>query len=159
FRERIFLLEQTKQKKTNPIDEVRFVFVQRSLRTAQRAVVLFAIFLNDAFQRAVGHIAITGSQKRQIRQHSRKSSISVLKWMDRKKPHDERADHEQRVVLVSRELTHCPTDQFLHQAWRVKRTRRFENNAHTAAVLVKRFHVVRQLFVLSTMTFVPRRMV
>jgi|SRR5262245_16914829 len=48
--EGILLLLETQQKETHPVDEAGFIFVQRSLSAAKRAIVLFPIFLDNALE-------------------------------------------------------------------------------------------------------------
>src|SRR6516165_8561444 len=78
IRQRVFLFDQAQQKKTKPVHQVRLVTVQRSLGASQSAIVLLAVFLNDTFQRTVGHVAVAGPKQKQIGQNA--ASLPLPSW-------------------------------------------------------------------------------
>src|SRR5262249_34494751 len=128
--------------------------VQSALGAAQRPVILLTIFLDHPFQRAVRNVCIADSKQSQVRQHPSKSSIPILKRMNREKPYDERGDHEKGMVLVPRQFGYGPADEFLHQPRRIGRTRCLEYHTNAAAMLIERFNIVWMFFVLAPMVLI-----
>ena len=87
FRERVFLLHKTQKKKTKPVHQMRLIFVECALGAAEPPVILLSVFLNDPLEGTVRHIRVTRPKQKQIRKHSRKPPVAVLKRVDRKKAH------------------------------------------------------------------------
>ena len=60
-------------------------------------------------------------------------------------------------MTISFKLPLRPGNQFVHQPRRVKRSGRFKDDAHTSAVLIEGFHVVRNRLVAPAMVLVAKR--
>ena len=69
--EAVLLVLQRLQEVGNPWLPVRDVGSDCALSLAQGEVIGFLALLDDVFQRAIGHVGITGSQQQQGRQYSR----------------------------------------------------------------------------------------
>lgn len=101
----------------------------RTLGSAQGQVVAFLVMLDDALERAVGHIGIAGPQQEQGRQDAREPAITVSEGMDLQEHHDEDRDDQhwvERLVAVSRPRS---GDQLGHAPRGVERCRRGEHDA------------------------------
>lgn len=59
------LLADAAEEKQQPCRPIGDVFAPRRLRAAEREVVGLFVLLDDALQRAVGHMAVTGAEQQQ----------------------------------------------------------------------------------------------
>src|ERR1041385_3645008 len=135
---------------------MRLVGIERSLSTSQRPIVLLPIFLDDAFERAVWHVAIPSPEQKQICQYARESAVSILKWMDRKKSHDENGDDQQRMMRLSFQLPVRPRHEFLHKPRGIEGTCSFKNDANTPAMFIKCLDVIGNVFIAPPVMLVTR---
>src|SRR5262249_29048816 len=130
---------------------------ERSLRAAERAVILLAILFHDTLERAVWNVGVAGALQKQIGEHARKPAVTVLKRMDRKKANDEYRDHEKRMMQIHRQLTVCPAAVSFHHAGLMDGRRCFENHAHAPAMRVESFDIIDEVFVPAAVILVALR--
>lgn len=67
------------------------------LSPPESEVVSFLIMLHDAFERGIRSVGISRTEKHQVGEHARKSSISVLERMNREEHHVEDRDAYERM--------------------------------------------------------------
>src|SRR5271166_587533 len=88
LRQPLLLLLQGAKKEQKPWFPiwlpVGIVGADRSLRLPQRQIVAFLALLDDAFQRAVGHVGIARPQQHQRREYPAEPAVAVLNgWIAR----------------------------------------------------------------------------
>src|SRR5260370_824136 len=91
------LLLQGAQEKINPRRPIRLGRPDRSLGSAQDEIIAVLALLDDALQRAVWHVGITGTQQEQRRQDAGEAAIAVLKKMNFQEDDDEERDHPETM--------------------------------------------------------------
>lgn len=99
-REAILLPLEATQEEANPRLPIRRVALERRLRSTKCLVVEVLVLFDDTLQRSIGNIGIASAQQQQCRQHAGKTSIAVLKRMDREEDHHEDGDDQQRVKCL-----------------------------------------------------------
>src|SRR5262249_11437604 len=136
------LLDQAVQKEAKPVAQLRLGGVESELRPPQRPIISLSVLLDHTLERAVRNIAVAGPKQHQIREDAREASIAVLKWMDRKKPHDKNRNHQQGMMFIVFHSCAGPIDEFLHQSRRIERGGRFEDDANAPALFIESLFIV-----------------
>ena len=95
--ERVLLLHEGAEEEDEPGFPVGLFRVERGLGAAEGAVVAFLRGLDDAFQGAVGHVDVTGTQEHERGEHAGEAAIAILKRTDGEEDDDEAANEQQRV--------------------------------------------------------------
>src|SRR5271166_5574818 len=147
LRQPLLLLLQGAKKEQKPWFPiwlpVGIVGADRSLRLPQRQIVAFLALLDDAFQRAVGHVGIARPQQHQRREYPAEPAVAVLERMDRKEHYREDGDDEERMKPFLLQRLREPGDELRHALRRVDWSRGLKDDADLLAVLIERNDAVR----------------
>lgn len=95
------LLLHGAQEEEEPRLPVGLRRADRALGLAQREVIGLLAVLDDALQRAVGHIRITGLEQEDCRQDATEAAVAVLERVDFEEHDDEHADDEKRMQAAT----------------------------------------------------------
>ena len=148
------LLADTAQEEDQPRRPIGIVTAPSGLGAAQGGVVGFLALLDDAFQGAVGHMAVARPEQEESGEDAGKPAIAVLERMNGEKDDYKNADPQQGMQPGIRLGAAVPVQQSIHVARCIEGAGGLEDNAQLPSLRIESGNVIRQGFPIAAMALV-----